>query len=73
MATGWTWEYVWNHMTLQRLDAMQRLWKKCPPPHVNLSMITALLKAFMGVKDEVQLPKGPAKMPEFVNLPEIEE
>ena len=69
MATGWTWEYVWEHMTLQRLEVFMRVWKDAPPPNVGLARVTALLKAFMGVKDPT--PPGPA--PEFASLPEVED
>jgi hypothetical protein len=32
--TGWTWEYIDNHMTVPRLSAMTRYWNQNPPVHV---------------------------------------
>lgn len=34
MSTGWTWEYVGQHMDLPRLFALSGYWKKYPPVHV---------------------------------------
>lgn len=38
MCTGWTWEYIDEHMTLPRLAEMSAYWKNNPPLH---SMIAA--------------------------------
>ena len=51
MATGWTWEYVWENMTFQRLEVFMRIWKQTPPPNVSLGILTTLLKHFMGVEE----------------------
>jgi hypothetical protein len=32
--TGWTWEYIDDHMTIPRLSAMTRYWNQNPPVHV---------------------------------------
>lgn len=73
MATGWTWEYVWENMTLQRLEVMGRLWKKAPPEHVSAARIYALFAAWLGVKEESNVPAAPAQLPGFLTLPDIEE
>lgn len=31
---GWTWEYVDDNMTLERLNAMELYWKENPPLHI---------------------------------------
>ena len=60
-------------MTLRRLGVMNRLWKKSPPPHISLAKLSAMVAAYLGVKEE----KPPAILPERANeiptLPDIEE
>jgi hypothetical protein len=73
MATGWTWEYVWENMTLQRLDVMSRLWKKTPPHHVSTAKIYALFAAWLGVKDPNAESLDGKAAERLMKLPEIEE
>jgi len=40
---GWTWEYIDEHMTLPRLDAMKDYWNDNPPLH-------QLVAAYLGHK-----------------------
>lgn len=73
MATGWTWEYVWENMTLQRLDVLNRLWKRIPPQHISTSKIYTLFAAGLGVEDEeTSVPDSNPSSPPVI-LPEIEE
>lgn len=41
--TGWTWDYVADHITLPRLATLQRQWLKYPPAALvaGLNMIPA--------------------------------
>lgn len=48
MATGWTWDEVETQMTLPRLKALGRAWRRHPPSHL-------LLAAWLGYK----APAGP--------------
>ena len=73
LATGWSWEYVWENMTMQRLDAFGKVWKNAPPPHVSLARITHLLKAFMGVKDDASGSSDRSAAEQLMNMPDIEE
>ncbi len=41
--TGWTWDYIDQHMTLPRLIAMNSYWTEHPPLHL-------LVSAYFGVK-----------------------
>lgn len=41
---GWTFEYIDEHMTLPRYEAIVRYQRKHPPLHV-------LVASFLGVKD----------------------
>lgn len=40
--TGWTFEYIDDHMTVPRLRALSEYWEHSPPVHV-------LVAAYMGV------------------------
>jgi hypothetical protein len=42
---GWTWEYVDDEMTLPRLHAIFRQWKRFPPVHI-------MVANYLGYKDE---------------------
>ena len=48
MVTGWTWEYVGEHMTLPRLAALERYMKRHPP-------VNFLLASFLGHKPQAEL------------------
>jgi hypothetical protein len=74
MATGWTWDYVWETMTFQKLEAFARMWKKNPPPHVSLGQINQIIKAWLGVKgkDDPAEKREPI-LPGFMTQPDIEE
>jgi hypothetical protein len=43
-STGWTWDYVLSEMTLPRLAALARHWKKYPPVHILASAYLGLRK-----------------------------
>ena len=49
--TGWTWEYIGQHLTLPRLYEMQRYWEQHPP-------VGDLMAAYLGYKAPVGAP-GP--------------
>jgi len=70
LATGWTWEYVWENMTLRRLEVMNRLWKDCPPPNISLAKVSAMIAAFLGIESVRSAPKEP---PALLNMPDFEE
>jgi hypothetical protein len=38
-ATGWSWEYVRDHMTLPRLAEMNKYWASFPPVHISAGRI----------------------------------
>lgn len=40
-ATGWTWEYVDEYMTLPRFRELTDYWLRFPPPHLSLSSIVS--------------------------------
>ncbi|MDO5058585.1 MAG: hypothetical protein Q4D82_01425 [Neisseria sp.] len=40
-STGWTWDYVCNHIDLPRLQHLNRYWRQHPPLHI-------LAAAYMG-------------------------
>lgn len=37
-ATGWTWEYIGERLTLPRLYALQKHWATYPPTHIMAAM-----------------------------------
>jgi hypothetical protein len=37
-ATGWTWEYIDEFLTLPRLNALQKHWAKYPPVDVTAAL-----------------------------------
>ncbi len=37
IATGWTWEYIGQCLTLPRLNAMYEYWKMFPPLHESVA------------------------------------
>jgi len=60
---GWTWEYIDDHMTMPRFNAMQRYWSKHPPLHI-------LAAGMAGYRGKPDLPSPDEVLPE---LPEFEE
>ena len=48
--TGWTWEYIDDHMTIPRLDEMTTYWKYQPPIHL-------MLASFFGIKEKTKEPE----------------
>ncbi len=42
-ATGWSWDYVEDRLTIRRLSALARHWAEAPPPHVLLQAIARAL------------------------------
>jgi hypothetical protein len=74
MATGWTWDYVWETMTFQKLEAFGRMWKKNPPPHISLSHLSSMMKSYFGIEDKaVDQRKSEPILPGFMTQPDIEE
>ncbi len=73
MATGWTWDYIWETMTFQKLEAFGRMWKKNLPPHISMAQVNAMLKAFFGVKEIDTGPSAAPILPGFITQPDIEE
>lgn len=49
IATGWTWEYIGRQLTLPRLFAMYRIWRKYPPVNVTAAL-------FAGIPSEATPP-----------------
>lgn len=43
--TGWTWEYIENHVDIPRLTSMNDYWAKHPPLHV-------MVQWFMGIEEK---------------------
>lgn len=41
-ATGWTWEYIGQCLTLPRLFALNRVWKKYPPVAVTAALFAGI-------------------------------
>jgi len=54
-ATGWTWEYVGECLTLPRLYALQDHWDRYPPVHISVALLA-------GIK-----PSTPAKAAKAAN------
>lgn len=44
-ATGWTWDYVGEHMTLPRLYAMFEHWGRYPPAHISAALFAGIKPA----------------------------
>jgi hypothetical protein len=51
---NWTWEYIDEHMTLPRLDALNEYWRRNPPLH-------QLVAAYAGFKPPNDDNKEPEK------------
>lgn len=73
MATGWTWDYVWETMTFQKLEAFCRIWEKNPPLHVSSAQIATMMKAYFGVGDKDTGDSRAPAMPGFLTQPDIED
>jgi hypothetical protein len=43
--TGWTWDYVEETLTMERLKALKDYWERCPP-------VQAMIAAYFGIKGE---------------------
>lgn len=43
--TGWTWEYIDEHMTIARLAEMTAFWKKNPP-------VDLMVAAYLGIENK---------------------
>ena len=43
--TGWTWDYVENHMTVPRLKAMHEEWQRNPP-------LPLMIATYLGIRKE---------------------
>jgi hypothetical protein len=55
-STGWTWDYVSEHVDLPRLNAMNEYWAQFPPVHI-------MVAGYMGYK--------PKEKPEENNFDEL--
>jgi hypothetical protein len=65
--TGWSWEYIDEHMTLPRLAQLSAYWQNQPPTHMTSAIMA-------GIKPRERSAEGmTAKVPDFAELPEIEE
>jgi len=67
-ATGWTWDYIDENMTLPRLASLTAYWRSHPPTHV-------IAAAFTGIKPqnaETDIMEGKGKKADFEDLPEYE-
>lgn len=53
MATGWTYEYIDEFVTLPRLNALDAHWAKHPPVHMSVA-------AFLGIKMQAPPPAAQA-------------
>lgn len=58
-ATGWTWDYIGEHLTLPRLYALQKHWTVYPPVHIMAAI-------WAGYKP------APPKSPEMVQAEAME-
>ncbi|HLQ13101.1 MAG TPA: hypothetical protein VK130_07630 [Steroidobacteraceae bacterium] len=64
---GWTWEYIDEHMTIQRLLAINAYQEKSPPMHL-------MVAAYLGIKQKGSAPASNliadlATMPGGMELP----
>ena len=50
VATGWTWEYIGQCLTLPRLFAMHSIWRRYPP-------LIVAAASLLGVKPEAAVPQ----------------
>ncbi len=46
-ATGWTWEYIDETMTIPRLNGMRKYWESYPPTHISTAR---LCMAYLDIK-----------------------
>lgn len=60
-ATGWTWDYISEHVDLPRLAALNDYWSVHPPVHV-------MVAAYLGIGAETK-PKEQDFSELFQNLP----
>lgn len=61
-ATGWTWEYIDNHVTLPQVEALSRFWSHTPPVAIQLRRIAR----FLGLPD---MPSAAVAKPEVPDRP----
>jgi hypothetical protein len=52
--TGWTWDYVENHITIPRLKALHKEWQRHPP-------LALMVAGYLGIK-----PKEEGSVEELV-------
>lgn len=60
-STGWTWDYVAEHVDLPRLEALTRYWEGHPPTHV-------MVAAYFGIKPTETPPTTPTGEQDFSHL-----
>lgn len=66
IATGWTWEYIGEFMTLPRLFAMYAEWAKYPPVHVSMAAFAGTAKKPEAIADERAKTSWMASMPQKI-------
>jgi hypothetical protein len=57
--TGWTWDYISEHVDLPRLESMNRYWEQFPPLHV-------MVAAYFGITPKKQ--QEPASVDELLAM-----
>jgi hypothetical protein len=50
-ATGWTWEYIGEYMTIPRLDALIAYWDTFPPLSHSVNEIRQIIRAYFKIPD----------------------
>ena len=48
-ATGWSWDYVEDQLTVPRLRALKRYWAQSPPPRHLLALLVRTLLGSVNV------------------------
>lgn len=56
--TGWTWDYIADHVDIPRLTSMNDYWAKHPPLHV-------MVQWFMGIEEKSVSGELPDSEPEM--------
>lgn len=50
--TGWTWDYVLEHVDLPRLESLNAYWRDYPPLHV-------MVRDYLGIKPKTKQQADP--------------
>jgi len=51
--TGWTWDYVENHMTIPRLKALHAEWQRVPPLSIMVAYFLGIRPKEEGTAEEL--------------------